>query len=69
MGKDEDTLIGGLAILAGIGAGLWLLGKALSSKKVDYYRCWKCNNLIRPNTNPCPYCGAQIDWRKTTEHV
>lgn len=62
MGKDDDDFIKALAILAGIGAGLWLLGKALSNKKVDYYRCWNCNNLITPHTNPCPYCGVFIDW-------
>jgi len=29
MGKDDD-LVGALAVIAGIGAGIWLLGKALS---------------------------------------
>lgn len=61
MGKDNDVL-GALAVLAGIGAGIWLLGKALSNKKVDYYRCWNCNNLITPNIDPCPYCRSKIDW-------
>jgi len=48
--------------LFGILAGLWLLGQIFGKSKVDYFRCWKCNNLIPPKTNPCPYCRANVDW-------
>jgi hypothetical protein len=69
MGKDDDDALTGLGIIAGILAGAWLLGKALSSKKVEYFRCWNCNNLIVPNTNPCPYCRSHIDWGMTNQSV
>lgn len=63
MAKGDDWL-GALAVLAGIGAGIWLLGKALSpsTKKINYYRCWNCNKLLLPNTKRCPHCGSDIDW-------
>jgi len=57
MGKDDDW-IGLLAVLG----GLWLLGKALTQKKVDYYKCWNCDRIVAPNTKVCPFCKSRIDW-------
>ncbi len=65
MGKDGDDILGGLVILA----GLWLLGKALSSKKVDYFTCWNCKRIIAPNTEICPFCGVRISWGQTNERL
>ena len=65
MGKDSDDTLSALLILG----ELWLLGKALSSKKVDYFRCWSCNKFLLPNTNPCPHCGAHIDWIRSNEYA
>lgn len=43
---------------------LWLGFKTLTSRKVHYTRCPKCQGLIRPlygykNPGPCPYCGEK----------
>jgi len=62
MGKDEDDFLKGLGTLALIGGGLWLLKEIFGKKDVKYYRCWNCQKLIMPFTNPCPFCGVGIDW-------
>jgi len=57
MGKNDDW-IGALAIIG----GLWLLGKALTKKNVDYFKCWNCSRIIAPNIKVCPFCKSRIDW-------
>ena len=56
MGKND--WVGILAIIG----GLAILGAALSKNKVEYFRCWNCNRIIRQNTQRCPYCHVDIGW-------
>lgn len=38
----------------------------IRKKERAYYRCWNCQGLIKPFTNPCPFCRVGIDWSAST---
>jgi len=56
---------GGWGALALVLVGLWLVSEALKNPVSDvrYHRCWNCRRIIRPNTNPCPFCRVPISWK------
>jgi len=54
----KDDGIGGLLLLA----GLYIVGKALTKGKVNYYRCWHCNRVLVGKPSSCPYCKVNLSW-------
>ena len=67
MGEGEDKV--GWLILLGIALaiGAWLLSEIFKDrgKNVKYYRCPYCGRMVKPRTNPCPWCGASLVWNSS----
>jgi len=63
LAKDDWT--NGLLFLA----GLYILGKALSKDKVDYFRCWNCNRVLVKKDTSCPFCDVVINWQQGDDSV
>jgi len=58
MGRNALTKVGGILV------GLWLLGELTKGGgHAKTYRCWRCNGMITPNQNICPWCRAKQNWR------
>ena len=67
MGEGEDKV--GWLILLGIALaiGAWLLSEIFKDrgKNVKYYRCPHCGRMVKPHTNPCPWCGTSLVWNSS----
>jgi hypothetical protein len=33
------------------------------------WRCARCNYILKPPENPCPHCGAGVDWNPETKET